>query len=160
MNQNSIQASLAGNSKLFRYVYLISVFFLTLTGFGQMPIFKRYYIADIPGLGWLADFYATYFIHYLAAALLLGVMAYGIFDYFLIARKTLKITVAGYLRGLILAVLVVTGILLAMKNFAGYRFPPFFITYLDLTHLIFVMCLLITGLVCIIFKKRWTEAVI
>ena len=37
-----------------RYVYLITVFFLTLSGFGQMPIFKRYYIADIPGFGWLA----------------------------------------------------------------------------------------------------------
>ena len=38
-----------------RYFFLATVFFLTLTGFGQMPIFKRYYIADIPGLGWLAD---------------------------------------------------------------------------------------------------------
>ena len=37
-----------------RYFYLMTVFFLTLTGFGNMPIFKRYYIADIPGLGWLA----------------------------------------------------------------------------------------------------------
>ena len=40
-----------GPHRFVRYVYLITVFFLTLTGFGQMPIFKRYYIADIPGLG-------------------------------------------------------------------------------------------------------------
>jgi hypothetical protein len=47
-----------------RYVYLITVLFLTLSGFGQMPIFKRYYIADIPGFGWLAQFYVTHYIHY------------------------------------------------------------------------------------------------
>jgi len=35
------------------WFYLITVIFLVLSGFGQMPIFKRYYIADIPGLGWL-----------------------------------------------------------------------------------------------------------
>jgi hypothetical protein len=62
------------------YVYLITVFFLTLTGFGQMPIFKRYYIADIPGFGWLAQFYVTHYIHYLGAILILALVTYMIID--------------------------------------------------------------------------------
>ena len=31
-------------------LYLLSLFALVFTGFGQLPIFKRYYLADIPGL--------------------------------------------------------------------------------------------------------------
>ena len=56
--------------------YIMLVFMMALTGFGQMPIFKRYYIADIPGLGWLAAYWVTHYIHYLGAALLLGIGAY------------------------------------------------------------------------------------
>ena len=64
-----------------RYVYLITVFLLTLTGFGQMPVFKRYYIADIPGLGWLAQFYVTHYIHYLGAIVFLALLAYLVVDH-------------------------------------------------------------------------------
>ncbi|MDJ0667751.1 MAG: hypothetical protein QNJ61_10750, partial [Desulfobacterales bacterium] len=56
-----------------RAIYLTLLVFMGLSGFGQMPIFKRYYIADLPGLGWLAQFYTTHYIHYLGAILLLGI---------------------------------------------------------------------------------------
>ena len=59
-----------------RYTYIITVLFLVLSGFGQMPIFKRYYIADIPGLGWLAQFDVTHYIHYLFAIILIGLTSY------------------------------------------------------------------------------------
>ena len=36
----------AASNPAIRYFYLVTVFFLTLTGFGQMPIFKRYYIVS------------------------------------------------------------------------------------------------------------------
>src|SRR5210317_50495 len=86
-----------------RYVYLITVFLLTLTGFGQMPIFKRYYIADIPGLGWLAQFFVTHYIHYLSAILFLAFAAYLVLDYLVLKHKTRRMTATGYLRGALLA---------------------------------------------------------
>lgn len=135
--------------------YLITVFILTLTGFGQMPIFKRYYIADIPGLGWLAKFYVTHYMHYLFAILLVAFIAYVIFDYLLLYRKKRKITVLGYIRGVLIAGLVITGVLLVIRNFTGYRFHPDFIVFLDVAHLGLVMALLMVGLYCIIFKKSW-----
>ena len=55
-----------------RYLYLLTVFFMSLTGFGQMPIYKRYYLSDIPGFGWLANFWTTRYVHYVGAALLLA----------------------------------------------------------------------------------------
>ena len=64
------------NKRLNAYFYNTVIFFLILTGFGQMPIFKRYYIADIPGLGWLAQFYVTFLIHYIAATLLIVFIFY------------------------------------------------------------------------------------
>ncbi len=61
----------------FKPLYLLLLFVMGLTGFGQMPIFKRYYIADIPGLAWLADFYATHYIHYIGAVILFGFFVYA-----------------------------------------------------------------------------------
>ena len=75
-----------------RWLYLITIFFLTLSGFGQMPIFKRYYIADIPGLGWLAQFFVTHYIHYLGAILFLAFAAYMIIDYLVLKRKSRQMT--------------------------------------------------------------------
>jgi hypothetical protein len=82
-----------------RWFYLMVIFFLTLTGFGQMPIFKRYYIADIPGLGWLAQFFVTHYIHYLAAILFLAFAAYIVLDYLILKHKSRRMTATGYLRG-------------------------------------------------------------
>ena len=141
-----------------RYVYLLTVFLLTLTGFGQMPVFKRYYIADIPGLGWLAQFYVTHYIHYLAAILILALAAYMIIDYLILQKKHLRLTASGYVRGVILAGILVSGILLVIRNLAGSRFGPQFIIFLDLTHLGLVMTFLMVAGYCLIFKKQWTNA--
>jgi hypothetical protein len=65
----------------------VTLFISALTGFAQMPIFKRYYIADLPGLGWLAQFYTTYWLHYVSAIALIAVSAYLATDYLLQQRK-------------------------------------------------------------------------
>ena len=137
------------------YSYLITLFFLVLTGFGQMPVFKRYYITDIPGLGWLAQFFVTHYMHYLFAILLLGITAFIITGYFFTNRKKIKITLSGYTRGAVLFGLVITGSLLVIRNLAGSNFPPGLIIFLDLSHISLVMIFLLTGLYCLIFKKKW-----
>jgi len=141
-----------------RYVYLITVFLLTLTGFGQMPIFKRYYIADIPGLGWLAQFYVTHYIHYLAAIVILAMVAYIVIDYVILQKKHLRLTASGYVRGAILAGILVSGLLLVIRNLAGSRLDPRFIIFLDLAHLGLVITFLTVAGYCLIFKKQWTNA--
>ena len=143
------------SSRSVRYVYLISVFLLTLTGFGQMPIFKRYYIADIPGLGWLAQFYVTHYIHYLAAVLFLALAAYLIVDHLILQKKHLRLTASGYVRGAILAGIMVSGLFLVIRNLSGSRFAPEFIIFLDLAHLGLVMSFLLAGAYCLIRKRRW-----
>jgi hypothetical protein len=154
MSPQSTPNSKASNRSV-RYVYLITVILLTLTGFGQMPIFKRYYIADIPGLGWLAQFYVTHYIHYLAAILFLALVAYVIVDHLMLQKKQLRLTASGYVRGAILAGIMVSGLFLVVRNLSGSRFAPEFIIFLDLAHLGLVMSFLLAGAYCLIRKRRW-----
>ena len=157
MNHAGRSRSLATDDNRFmRYLFLISMFLMTLTGFGQMPIYKRYYMSDIPGFGWLADFFITRYVHYLGAALLLALLSYFLFDYFFLRRKNLKITLTGYLRLSLLAGIVITGILFVVKNFPVHYFSHGFIIVLNLCHLGFVMGFLLVSLFCLIFKKQWT----
>ena len=139
------------------YIYLLTIFFIALSGFGEMPIFKRYYIADIPGLGWLAKFYINHYIHYICAALIIGIASYAAADYMLHARKKFKLTFTGYLRAALITGLIITGILLVIRNFEGYVFSHNLIIFLDLSHLSLVMLFLFTSLYCLVFKKKWTR---
>ena len=149
-----------------RWFYLLTVFFLTLTGFGQMPIFKRYYIADIPGLGWLAEFFITHYIHYLGAILFLGFTAYIIIDYLLSKRKSRQMTATEVkakllalldVRSALLAGILTSGIFLVIRNLSGSNLSTGFIIFLDLCHLGLVMAFLFVSLYCLMFKKQWTR---
>ena len=150
------KATVLKEQSLVRILYIITVFSMALTGIGQMPIYTRYYLADIPGLQWLANFWTTRYAHYLGAVLLLALLAYVVFDYLVLNRKTMKITFTGYLRGVLLGGIVTSGILFVLKNFPVYLFPPALITVLDLGHLGFVMSFLLVSLYCLVFKKKWT----
>ena len=150
------QRDSAKSNRFVRYIYIFTVFILALTGFGQMPIFKRYYIADIPGLGWLAQFYVTHYMHYLAAIVFFALSAYLIADYFMTNRKRIKLSVSGYVRGLILFGIITSGIFLVIRNLSGIYFSANFIIFLDLAHLGLVMLFLLFALYSVIAKKQWT----
>ena len=142
-----------------RYFYLTTVFFLTLTGFGQMPIFKRYYIADIPGLGWLAEFFVTHYIHYLGAILFLALVSYMVVDYVVMKPRSRKLTTTGWIRCLLLAGILFSGVFLVIRNFSGSNLSAVFIILLDLSHLGGVMAFLLISAYCLIFRKKWTTVV-
>ncbi len=128
---------------------------MALTGFGQMPLYNRYYLSDIPGLGWLADFYVTRNIHYVGAAVLLGLLFYAAFDFLLRRRKKLRLTRSGTLRLALVAGIVVSGVLIVIKNFPHVYFNDAFVIGLNLFHLAMVISLLAANVVCLIFRKRW-----
>ncbi len=136
--------------------YLTLLVFMGLSGFGQMPIFKRYYIADLPGLGWLAQFYITHTIHYLGAILLLGIAAHYVVLYLADRRRELKITPYGWLQGGVLAGIVVTGALRVVKNYAGVTMSSGLIVFLDILHLALVMAMMTIGLAGLFLGRRWT----
>jgi len=152
MNADNMKSK--GQQRLIRRLFIIGLFFSALTGFAQMPIFKRYYIADIPGFGWLADFFVTYFLHYISATVLLGLSAYVITGYIL-NRGMFRVTILGYVRAVILFLIFATGIMLVFRNLPGYRFSPKFVVALDFSHLGMMLLYMVTALAALITRQRW-----
>jgi hypothetical protein len=146
---------LSGSQRILRWLYVLTLIVMGFTGFGQMPIFKRYYIADIPGMGWAAKFYLTHYIHYLGAIFLLGLMAYVILDYILSGRKKVSLTASAYVRIALLGGIVVTGIFRVMKNLPDVVFSPGFTLFVDISHLGFMMVYLFSALFFLIIKSGW-----
>jgi len=132
---------------------------MAFTGFGQMPIFKRYYVSDIPGMGWSADFYLTHYIHYLGAIFLLALIAYVIVDYILSGRKKFRLTSSAYVRIALLGAIVVTGIFRVLKNLPDVVFSPGFTLFIDISHLGFMMLYLLTALGFLIMKSGWIRGI-
>lgn len=146
-------------SRWSRILYTLTLFFMALTGFGQMPIYNRYYMSDVPGLGWLADFYITRNVHYIGAVILLGLAFYAAFDFILTKRQQVNLSASGWLRAVLLTAIVISGALIVIKNFPYVHFSDGLIIGLDLLHLAGVMALLMANLVCRIAKKKWAIAV-
>ena len=118
---------------------------LAVTGIAQMPIFKRYYIADVPGLAWTGDFIATHRLHYLGAALLLfwlarRLTAYGLAD-------------VGKARMWFLAALIATGALRVLKNLPAVHFSPTAVMLISWTHLGAAMLLGMAALAALCIRR-------
>jgi Fe-S-cluster-containing dehydrogenase component len=114
-----------------KWAWRVTMFMLALTGFGQMPVFKRYYVADIPGLAWTGDFHITSVLH----------LAFGAVFLFLLTRRALGKVKMPKAMWSVLGVLGLTGLTLAVKNLAWVWLPPNLITAVDLTHLFAAMVL-------------------
>ena len=140
---------------LVKPIYLFLLFMMGLTGFGQMPIFKRYYIADIPGLAWTAKFYVTHYLHYLGAILLFFLVVYGVVVYLGLMRQSYTLSRAAYIRIILLAAIIITGIFRVLKNLPEVVFSPSFTMFIDVSHLAFMMLLMIFGIVFSITRSDW-----
>lgn len=71
----------------------ISGIVLLFTGLGCLPLYKRYYITEIPGFGWTADFYNVTVVHYIASIVFVAGVIFHIFyhglrkDFALLPKK-------------------------------------------------------------------------
>lgn len=117
------------------WAYGLCVALLGLTGMMQMPIAKRYRIAEVPGLAWLGDFWLTHRMHYLAAVVLLFIMGYALTRWVLEWRQSWELTALGRVRALVLAGLVATGAVRVLKNLPDVNFSPNPIMLVDWAHL-------------------------
>lgn len=58
------------------WVLAFSGFVLIFSGFGELPMYKRFLVTEIPGLGWAGDFFINLKIHYLAGIVFVSVMVF------------------------------------------------------------------------------------
>jgi hypothetical protein len=123
---------------------MVTIALLAITGLAQMPIFKRYYIADLPGLGWLADYYFTHYLHYIGAGVFGLLVAYRITVSMLLKQE---IFFFRFWPALIYGGIVFTGVLRMFKNFSGMYFQPNAVAFMDFGHLLFVSALAVFAVV-------------
>lgn len=135
-----------------RWLYGLAVGVAVFTGMAQMPVMKRYYIADIPGMAWSADFYATSDLHYYAAALLLALIAWRVG----LVLRTRGLAWSWGPRSAwgwtLLGLIAITGLAKAARN-AGVFVAPTMMVALDLTHLGAAMAFMFTG-VGLLFRRK------
>ena len=58
------------------WVLALSGLLLIFSGFGELPMYKRYMVTQIPGLGWAGDFFVNLKIHYLAGIVFVSIMVF------------------------------------------------------------------------------------
>lgn len=141
-------------SRNFSVLFKLTVFALALTGAAQMPIFKRYYIASLPGLGWLSDFYLTNKLHYVFAALLLGMLAYLATLYLGVLAKQYRLTLSGRIKSLLFIAVAATGILRVIKNLDSVTLNPLTVMLVDWFHLGFSVFLGLVALFALLAGKK------
>lgn len=142
---------------LIKPFYLIVVLMLGLTGLSQLPLMKRYYIAKIPGLGWLGEYYTTHFMHYLFAGLLVLLLAYVVITYLVLDRGRFALTGPAYIRIVLLVGLVASGIFRMLKNIPGVDYSPDFVMIIDFAHLGLATALLLLGIAAVLSRSRWVK---
>lgn len=124
-------------------VFRLTVFALAFTGFAQMPIFARYYLADVPGFAWTADYYFNHVAHYILAIVLLAILGWRL-------PRSLRRpawTTMDMAVGLCWAGIILTGIIRVMKNQPESYFSPTLVMWVDWLHLGFVMLLGVASLI-------------
>lgn len=62
--------------RLNHWLVAISGVLLLFSGFGQMPMYKRYFVTAIPGLSWSGDFAITLYMHYAASVIFVAAVTF------------------------------------------------------------------------------------
>lgn len=70
------------SNRIVHGVTAFSIFTLFFTGFGQMPVYKRYMLNEVPGFAWSADYGVTLWWHYFFGVILIGVGVYHVAYHF------------------------------------------------------------------------------
>ena len=141
---------------LVRLLYTIAVAAALFTGFGNMPLWKRYYVADIPGLGWSGNFFINVNVHILAGSLLMALAVYVVIGALAVGhRDGGRLTFFGKTKGALLAVALATGILMVVKNLPGVSFSMQALMIFNFTHMAAAVLFLLASLAALIFRQPW-----
>lgn len=122
-------------------LYIAFVTALTLTGFMQMPLAKRYYITAIPGLAWTGDFFFVHKVHYVLAAGLLFLLGVVCINWFLHWQERIRLTALGKARVALMAGVVISGAFRVYRNLPGVTLDPDLVMLIEWVHFGFVMVL-------------------
>ena len=144
------------SANVIKWIYLVAAWVTVFTGFGNMPLWKRYYIADIPGMAWTGDFILNVQVHYLFGSILLAISCYFIIIYINLHKSGLKLTRTGGIRAVLLGLALVSGIFQALKILPAVN-PSFeMMVFLNFFHMGTAAFFLFFAIGCLAARCRWT----
>jgi membrane-associated PAP2 superfamily phosphatase len=136
-----------------RWVFGIVFILAAFTGFGNLPIYRRYYISDIPGFAWAGDFFANLYVHYTAGALLVALSVYVCLGFWMLRRRQARLTRSGWARAVALGLVFATGVIMLIKNLPGAMIPFPWVAVLTVGHM--ALSLVAVAVVALSAVKRW-----
>jgi len=136
------------------WLFTVGLFVALFTGFGNMPLYGRYYIADIPGFQWSGNFIANLKVHLVTGALLTAMAVYSLVGF---ARRQLKWVDFSALQKLLyisVALVLLSGLLALLKNFAFLT--PGLVLNMTLTffHMVMAIVVAIVGGLTLWFQRK------
>jgi len=122
-------------SRRLGWIFVALTAFLGVSGLLQMPLARRYYLNDIPGLAWTGDAFVVHKLHYIAAMILIALLSYMVMRWVRDWSAELRLTGSGLMRAVLVLALVLTGAARMYKNLPGVPFGPLETMVLDVAHL-------------------------
>lgn len=120
-------------------LFIAAMTMLAFTGMMQMPLAKRYYLTDIPGMAWTGDFFVVHKMHYIFAALLLFVVGVVVVNWLLEWRDRMALTPLGAARVTILAGIIISGGFRVYRNMPDVTLHPTLVMTIEWVHFVLVM---------------------
>jgi hypothetical protein len=144
-------------NRVFSWIFGAAAVLAVFTGFGNMPLYRRYYIADLPGLGWTGDFMANLHVHYLAGSVLLGVAVYVAAVFFREWKRGARLTKSGALRAAVIFLVLASGLFMALRNLPGVDFPFAAHVGLNFLHMGAAVFFALIAVGCAAARCRWVK---
>ncbi len=142
-----------------KWIYALAALMALFTGFGNMPLYGRYYLADLPGLMWAGDFIINVLVHYVFGAVLLALAVYFLALYLLIRGRGWRLSKSGIAQAVALVLVLSSGLIMGVKNFSGVIFDlPLLIT-MNFYHLGAAMLFAVVAFGGLLTRKPWFRAV-
>jgi len=125
---------------------------LACTGMLQMPLAKRYYLTEVPGMAWTGDFFIVHKLHYVFAALLLFLVGVVVVNWFMKWRDRLTFTPLGIARVAILAGIIMSGGFRVYRNLPDVTLDPWIVVSIEWVHFGLTMIMGGVALIALIRK--------
>jgi membrane-associated PAP2 superfamily phosphatase len=138
-----------------KWIYGVAAMMALFTGLGNMPLYGRYYLADLPGLRWTGNFIVNVSVHYIFGAVLVALGIYFLTLYLLLRRHGWRLSRPGTAQAVALILVLSSGVIMAVKNFSGVAFALPLLIGLNLYHLGSAMLFAAVALGVLILKKPW-----
>ncbi|ABW66111.1 MAG: hypothetical protein SWC96_01020 [Thermodesulfobacteriota bacterium] len=144
--------------RLLLWLYRVGVGVAIFTGFGNMPLYGRYYVGNVPGFGWSSNFMVNVQVHYVAGAVLVALAVYAAIVYTGLRVRGLRLTTSGVLRVVFLVLALLSGLVMAVKNLPGVSVDFPMMPVLNFFHLFASMIFMFFSLGCVITRARWINS--